>query len=52
MKDNFLKLNDSNTEFLVLNSRKNEPVDVQSVTIGEECVTAVSSAQEYWRHNR
>ena len=45
MKDNFLKLNDSNTDFLVLNSRKSEPVDVQSVTIGEECVTAVSSAR-------
>ena len=28
MKDNFLKLNDSKTEFLVLNSRKSEPVDV------------------------
>ena len=45
MKDNFLKLNDSKTEFLVLDSRKSKPVDVQSVTIGEECVTAVSSAR-------
>ena len=45
MKDNFFKLKDSKTEFLVLNSRKSKPVDVQSVTIGEECVTAVSLAR-------
>ena len=31
--------------FQFLNSRKSEPVDVQSVTIGEECVTAVSLAR-------
>ena len=45
MKDNFLKLNDSKTEFLVLNSRKSKPVDVQCATMGEECVTAGSSAR-------
>ena len=43
MTDNCSKLNDSKTEYLVLNSSKSRPVDVQSVRIGEECVTAVSS---------
>ena len=45
MKDNCLKLNDSKTEFLVLNSKRSKIVDINSVKIGEENVTAVSSAK-------
>ena len=45
MKDNFLKLNDSKTEFLVIKGRQSKPVEVQGVRIGEECVAAVSSAR-------
>ena len=45
MKDNFLKLNDLKTEFLVLNSRRMKPVDEKSIVIGEESVCAVQSAR-------
>ena len=45
MKENFLKLNDSKTEFLVLNSRKMIPVDQNCICIGEESVSALQSAK-------
>ena len=44
-KDIFLKLNDSKPEFAVLSSSKSNLVDVQSVRISEECVTAMSLAR-------
>ena len=45
MKDNFLKLNDSKTEFLVLNSRRMKPVDENCIVFGDESVGAVKSAR-------
>lgn len=45
MKSNFLKLNDSKTEFLVLNSRQMKPIDESCIVIGEESVDAVKSAR-------
>ena len=45
MNVNFLKLNDSKTEFLVLNSRRMKPVDEKCILIGEESVGAVQSAR-------
>ena len=45
MKDNFLKLNDSITEFLVLNSRRMKPVDENCIVIGDESVGGAKSAR-------
>ena len=45
MNDNFLKLNDSKTEFLIVQSKRSKPIDVSCVNIGDECVSAVASAK-------
>jgi len=45
MAENYLKLNDEKTEFLLINSEFQQPVDLDNITIGNDIITKSKAAR-------